>query len=108
RTSLLEGLVAAAQENVDAGDSPIALFELARVYLPSGEPLPQERWRLGGITEGGFAAVRGAVEVLHDALPLAFEPTRTTRPFLHPGKAAETAAGWLGELHPALLEGIWG
>ncbi len=27
---------------------------------------------------------------------------------LHPGKAAETEAGWLGELHPALLEGSWG
>jgi phenylalanyl-tRNA synthetase beta chain len=108
RTSLLEGLVAAAQENVDAGNSPIALFELARVYLPSGEQLPQERWHLGGIREGGFAAVRGAVEVLHDALQLEFEPTRTTRPFLHPGKAAETGAGWLGELHPALLEGSWG
>jgi phenylalanyl-tRNA synthetase beta chain len=27
---------------------------------------------------------------------------------LHPGKAAETDAGWLGELHPAELEGDWG
>jgi phenylalanyl-tRNA synthetase beta chain len=27
---------------------------------------------------------------------------------VHPGKAAVTDAGWLGELHPALLEGTWG
>ena len=27
---------------------------------------------------------------------------------LHPGKAAATEAGWLGELHPTLLEGTWG
>jgi phenylalanyl-tRNA synthetase beta chain len=27
---------------------------------------------------------------------------------LHPGKAAETAAGVLGELHPSLLDGAWG
>lgn len=27
---------------------------------------------------------------------------------LHPGKAAETDAGWLGELHPSLLDGEWG
>src|SRR4029078_6749820 len=33
---------------------------------------------------------------------------RTPLPRLHPGKAAETDAGWLGELHPALLEGAWG
>ena len=29
-------------------------------------------------------------------------------PFLHPGKAAATSAGWVGELHPALLDGSWG
>ncbi|MET1010518.1 MAG: phenylalanine--tRNA ligase subunit beta, partial [Gaiellaceae bacterium] len=33
---------------------------------------------------------------------------RTQRPFLHPGKAAALEAGWVGELHPALLEGSWG
>jgi len=27
---------------------------------------------------------------------------------LHPGKSATTEAGWLGELHPILLEGVWG
>jgi phenylalanyl-tRNA synthetase beta chain len=33
---------------------------------------------------------------------------RASRPQLHPGKAAETDAGWFGELHPSLLEGAWG
>jgi phenylalanyl-tRNA synthetase beta chain len=27
---------------------------------------------------------------------------------LHPGKSATTEAGWLGELHPTLLDGAWG
>ena len=35
-------------------------------------------------------------------------PAAPSLPFLHPGKAATTAAGWLGELHPALLDGTWG
>lgn len=108
RTTLLEGLVDAARVNLDAGNPAIALFELARVYLPSGERLPDERWRVGGIAEGGFAAARGAVEALYDALHLDLRVRRTARPFLHPGKAGETDAGWLGELHPALLEGSWG
>ncbi len=95
-------------ENVDAGNEDIALFELARVYLPSGEKLPEERWRVGGIVAGGFEAARGAVEVLYETLHLELRPSRTVLPFLHPGKAATTAAGWLGELHPALLEGTWG
>ena len=108
RTTLLDGLVAAAAVNVDAGNDDIALFELARVYLPSGAGLPEERWRVGGIVAGGFAAARGAVEVVYETLHLELRPARTTLPFLHPGKAAVTGAGWVGELHPALLDGAWG
>ena len=62
--------------NVDAGNPGVALFELARVYLPSGEQLPEERWHVGGIVEGGFAAARGAVEALHAALHLDLRVTR--------------------------------
>lgn len=108
RTTLLQGLVAAAQVNRDAGNEHVALFEVARVYLPSGEQLPRERWRAGGIAEGGFAAAKGVVEVLHDALHVPLRVRRAQRPWLHPGKAAEVDAGWLGELHPAFLEGEWG
>ena len=48
RTTLLPGLVEAAKVQLDAGAERIALFEIARVYLPSGEQLPEERWRVGG------------------------------------------------------------
>ena len=108
RTTLLEGLIAAAKVNVDAGTDGVRLFELARVYLPSGEQLPEERWRVGGIAEGGWDAARAAVEALYGALHVPLEVRRASFDHLHPGKAAETDAGWLGELHPALLEGSWG
>ena len=78
RTTLVHGLVAAAAENVDAGNDEIALFELARVYLPSGEQLPEERWRVGGIVAGGFERARGAVEVLYEALHVELRPERFT------------------------------
>jgi phenylalanyl-tRNA synthetase beta chain len=108
RTTLLEGLIEAARVNVDAGNQPIALFELARVYLPSGEQLPEERWHVGGVAEGGWAAARRGVEAVYATLHLELEARRSTAGHLHPGKAAETDAGWFGELHPALLEGEWG
>jgi phenylalanyl-tRNA synthetase beta chain len=112
RTTLLSGLVEAARVNVDAGNSPIALFELARVYLPSPnrlhEQLPDERWQVGGIAEGGFDAARSAVETLYRALLLELRVERAVLPQLHPGKGGTTDAGWLGELHPTLLEGDWG
>jgi phenylalanyl-tRNA synthetase beta chain len=108
RTTLLAGLVEAARVNVDAGNEPIRLFELARVYLPAGDELPDERWHVGGIAEGGFDAARAAVQAVHDAFHLPLEARRSSAPHLHPGKAAETDAGRLGELHPTLLEGRWG
>jgi phenylalanyl-tRNA synthetase beta chain len=108
RTTLVEGLVDAARANVDAGNEAIALFEVARVYLPRGEDLPEERWRLGAIAQGGYFRVKGAVETLHEALGIEPEFERTSEPFLHPGRAARVAAGWVGELHPSLLEGRWG
>jgi phenylalanyl-tRNA synthetase beta chain len=107
RTSLLPSLVEATRRNVDAGARRIALFEIARVYLPGGE-LPDERLRVAGIAEGGFLHVKGVVEALYAALKAepAFE--RAAHPLLHPGKTARTPAGILGELHPRELDGEWG
>ncbi len=108
RTTLLRGLIDAASVNVAAGNEPINLFELARVYLPSPARLPDERWHVGGIAQGGFGPARAAVEAIYEALHLDLDVRRTALPFLHPGKAAETDAGWVGEIHPTLLDGEWG
>jgi phenylalanyl-tRNA synthetase beta chain len=108
RTTLLSGLLDAARVNVDAGNDGIRLFEVARVYLPTGGQLPEERWRVGGIADGGFEAARAGVEALHAAIHVPLALRRASLDHLHPGKAAETDAGWLGELHPTLLEGSWG
>jgi phenylalanyl-tRNA synthetase beta chain len=108
RTTLLEGLVEAARRNADAGNEQIALFEIARVYLPTRGQLPEERWRLGGIAEGGYPRVKGAVETVYEALSIEPSFERAQLPFLHPGKAARVDAGWVGELHPALDDGGFG
>jgi phenylalanyl-tRNA synthetase beta chain len=108
RTTIVPGLVEAARTGVDAGSEDIALFEIARVYLASGERLPNERWRVAGVVSGGYGIVKGVVETLYSALGLELRVARTSHALLHPGKAAETEAGWLGELHPSLLEGSWG
>jgi phenylalanyl-tRNA synthetase beta chain len=41
-------------------------------------------------------------------VPLRVERDPDPPPLLHPGRAARTPAGLLGELHPRLLEGSWG
>jgi phenylalanyl-tRNA synthetase beta chain len=108
RTTIVPGLIEAARTGVDAGSDEVALFEIARVYLPSGVQLPIERWRVAGVLAGGFEVVKGVLETLYDALGLELRVARGSHALLHPGKTAETDAGWLGELHPTMLEGTWG
>jgi phenylalanyl-tRNA synthetase beta chain len=107
RTSLGTSLVAAARGNLAVGATEVALFEIARTYRKGGE-LPDERWHVAGVVDGGFAEAKWAVEQLYAALKVEPSYERASEPLLHPGKAAQTAEGWVGELHPTVLEGTWG
>ena len=107
RTVLYASLLDPARRNADAGAEGVALFEVARVYRDIGADLPEEHWHVAGIADGGFAEAKWAVEQVYSALGVEPAYERTSEPFLHPGKAARTAEGWLGELHPALLDGLW-
>ena len=111
RTTILGGLIRSLERNLDAGNEQPALFEIAHVYLPGDEELPDEPVRIAGLTWGGFARAKGAVETLYRALAApepSFESTGQL-PFLHPHKVARVGEnGWVGELHPELAEGEWG
>jgi phenylalanyl-tRNA synthetase beta chain len=107
RTTLIRSLVDTARHNVALGTSEVALFEIARVYRAGGE-LPDEHWHVAGIVDGGIADAKWAVEQLYGALKVEPLYERSAEPFLHPGKSARTREGWVGELHPSLLEGTWG
>jgi phenylalanyl-tRNA synthetase beta chain len=125
RRVLYASLLEPARRNADAGEEDVALFEVARVYrdtqrssgraspaspaaLPANSAdLPEERWHVAGIADGGFAEARWAVEQIYSALGVEPAYERASEPHLHPGKAARTTEGWLGELHPTLLDGVW-
>jgi phenylalanyl-tRNA synthetase beta chain len=107
RTTLVDGLLASARRNLDAGNDEIALFEQAHVYLPTGDQLPEERWHVAGITQGGFTRAKGAVEGLYAAL--AVEPSFSPADELPaPGRGARTAEGWIASLRDPELPGDWG
>ncbi len=109
RTELLPSLVEVARRNAEVGNAPVALFEVARVYLPKGEAeLPDERVCVAGVAEGGFLHVKGVVQALLRSLHADASWSRARHPLLHPGKAAQIETGVVGELHPALLDGVWG
>jgi phenylalanyl-tRNA synthetase beta chain len=102
RTTLLPSVLAAAERNRAVGNAGVALFEIARVYGPSGEQLPTEGWRVAGVLEGEFAAAKGVLDTLFEALHLELAVERGEHQLLHPGKTGRLAQGWLGEVHPAL------
>jgi phenylalanyl-tRNA synthetase beta chain len=123
RTTLVPSLVDAVRGNVAVGATEVALFEIARTYRArthrdgthrdgthrdGGDALPDERWHVAGVVDGGVADAKWAVEQLYAALHVEPAVERGEQPLLHPGKSARTAEGWFGELHPTLLEGVWG
>jgi phenylalanyl-tRNA synthetase beta chain len=107
RTRLLPSLVEATARNVELGAERVALFELARVYLPDGK-LPEEQTHVGAIVDGGWGRAKGIVDTLYSALGAVPAFERVEDELLHPGKSATTAAGVVGELHPGALDGSWG
>jgi phenylalanyl-tRNA synthetase beta chain len=107
RTRLLPSLIEAARRNEELGAEEIAVFEIARVY-PPGSELPDEHTHVAGIVEGGWSRAKGIVEALYAALKAEPVFERTTDDLLHPGKAASVGAGIVGELHPAVLDDVWG
>jgi phenylalanyl-tRNA synthetase beta chain len=107
RTTLLYGLIGAARHNVNVGREDVALFETAHVYLPTGEALPAEPWRLGGIVHGGFYRAKGAVEQVFSALKIEPRFERAPHPFMPSPASAAVDGGWVAQLDPRLLEGEW-
>lgn len=108
RTTLLHGLVGSARLNVNAGTDEVALYEIAHVYLPTGERLPEERWHVAGVVRGGYFRAKGAVETLLEALGLEQRFAAAPHPFLPSPACAATEGGWVAQLDPRLLDGEWG
>ena len=96
RADLELGLVESAERNRNAGVERIALFEVARVFLPSRDELPHEPWHVAGIAEGDFFSAKGAVETVHRALgvELELEPGEGRSAKTPDGVVRELAGGW--------------
>ena len=125
RTTLLPSLLETTRASLRHRDR-VAIFELARVYLPPLQPLPTERPRLGIVLTGPFAPVawhqparpadffdlKGMIEAVLGRFSLQLEVAPTTADGFHPGRCAEIRAaaaggltvplGVVGQLHPAV------
>lgn len=64
RRSLIPSLLGARRTNETLANPLIELFEIAKVYLPRGNQLPDEQLMLGLTSGSEFLAVKGLIEAL--------------------------------------------
>jgi phenylalanyl-tRNA synthetase beta chain len=71
RRSLVPSLLGVRRANEALANAEIELFEIARVYLPRGDELPQEELMLGIASGRDYLAVKGAIETILAELKIA-------------------------------------
>jgi phenylalanyl-tRNA synthetase beta chain len=131
RPSLLPGLMAAAQRNIDRGFGDLALFEVGQVYesdRDEGQLIAAAAVRCGLSGSAGVgrhwrapAAAAEAQDARADLIALlqalgvqtaGLQVVPANLPFLHPGRSGrvqfgpQNVIGWFGEIHPRTLEAL--
>jgi phenylalanyl-tRNA synthetase beta chain len=125
RTTLIPGLLNNINTNTKRGEKMIRLFEISRVFLESGEKLPNEIVQIGAVyhkeqatalwqsRHDGFYDLKGVFENICTELRInnaAFTiDTTSAAPYLHPAKSCAIIIdgkkiGVIGKLHPAVSE----
>jgi phenylalanyl-tRNA synthetase beta chain len=113
RTSSLPSMLETLSRNNSYRNVNVRLFELAKVYRPSNDTLPDERTiiTLGAYGKTDFFAVKGCVEALLRELRVKNVnfAADSEHPSYHPGrcaviKAGDTTIGVLGQIHPAVAK----
>jgi phenylalanyl-tRNA synthetase beta chain len=121
RTALLPSLLDTARATLRHRER-VAIFELARVYLPPLEPLPTERMRLGIVMNGPAAPVawnapvrqadffdlKGAIDELLGRFCVAGAYRTARADGYHPGRCAELRVGSAASPDPSVGTGIGG
>lgn len=116
RSSLIGGLMANLQFNLNRKQTRVRLFEIGRCFVKEGEAYVQPE-RLAGLCYGDavteqwgaparavdFYDAKADIEALFWPAVAIFQAA--LHPALHPGKSAQIClggkiVGWLGELHP--------
>ena len=112
RTTMLSSMLETLAYNHSHKNADTKIFEVGKVYLPTGEVLPDEQEKIAIGISGAvdFYDLKGIVEALLDALRVSdaeYVP-ECENPSFHPGRCATLEiggknAGVFGEIHPDVL-----
>jgi phenylalanyl-tRNA synthetase beta chain len=113
RTTPLPSMLETLSRNMSYRNQNVRLYELATVYRPMGETLPDERsiLTLGAYGKMDFFSLKGCVEALLGDLrvkDVTFEAVSGNSSY-HPGRCAaissgNTVIGVIGQIHPAVAK----
>ncbi|CDE72908.1 phenylalanine--tRNA ligase beta subunit [Acidaminococcus sp. CAG:917] len=115
RTTLLHSILEIVASNESKSQKNLALFEVAKVYIPKKLPLtelPDEVNTLAVALSGeaeDFFTLKNVVEKLGKAVGVEFSFKKKIVPYLHDGQSAEifvgdTSIGVMGQIHPLVAE----
>lgn len=116
RTTLIPGVLDCLAHNYNNHSEDTALYELARVYIPSEDPdaLPAEDLHIcyASFGKGDFYTVKGICQLLleESGIKKVCYQADSEDPVFHPGRCAKVIAstgevlGTIGQLHPAVAE----
>jgi len=98
RQSLIPSLLAVRKTNEGLSNLDIELYEIAKIYLPNGDDLPEEWWMLGLTTGGDYSHAKGVIEaIVSDLMPgAALDVDSLSDELLTDGRGARLRVG--GEL----------
>jgi len=127
RQSLIPSMLQTIWENLRHQDR-VALFEIAKVYLPNSDILPKEPIRLSLALSGkrypsswtlqdsdvDFFDLKGSIEAIGRVLHVTFDYQTSAHNSYHPGRCAqvvyraadgtERVVGTMGQIHPVVAE----
>lgn len=113
RTTAVPSMLESLSKNYNKDNKEVSMFEIAKVFIPGKEALPEEKSKLviGMYGNKDFYMIKGVIENLLNVLGI--EKYELERPeknnVFHPGRCAKLIvrkknAGLFGEIHPTVSE----
>ena len=121
RTKMIPSLLNVIPHNVNRQIDNVLIFEVGKIFIPSEQKLPKEKWMLCAAAVGSpfmsaldkgrvdYSYMKGILENLFSALGIKnYKLSQAQDHLLQPGRGAEIEGlGVIGELHPDIRKNYY-